>query len=125
MTKVLVVDDAEVIRDQLTIILKDAGFTVMQAIDGLDGIEVAEKENDIDLLISDFNMPGMDGISMCKKIREIERYQDLTIFMLTTESSTDLKAKGKEAGVMAWITKPFKPEKLVNTINKVIQKKKT
>ena len=119
MAKILVVDDSEMLRSQLKKVLSDAGHQVVEAVDGLNGIEVLEANRDVKLILCDVNMPRMDGISMCQKIHADAALGKIPIFMLTTESNPDMKAKGKEAGVIAWITKPFVEDKLIAAVNKV------
>ena len=98
MVKVLIVDDAFAQREQLKNIITDRGYEVLEACDGQEGFELAIKnKNDIALIICDFNMPVMDGISMCKKIKE-ENILNVPIFMITTESSLELKELGKSVG---------------------------
>ncbi len=103
-------------------ILRDAGHDVVEAADGKEGIEQAQKHRDIKLLISDFNMPHVDGIQMTKAIRSEDPHKNLAVLMLTTESSNTLRTMGKEAGIIAWVTKPYEEEKLANVIAKVLQK---
>ena len=122
MSKILIVDDSDTLRTQLHDLLVEAGHQVVQGRDGADGLAVAQSTQGIELLISDYNMPEMDGVTMCSKIRLIDAYKSLPMFMLTTESSTELKAQGKQVGVMAWVVKPFNPEKLLLVINKVLVK---
>jgi two-component system, chemotaxis family, chemotaxis protein CheY len=85
----------------------------------VNGLDVLSKNSDVALIICDVNMPNMDGITMCQKVHENPQTNKIPIFMLTTEASPEMKAKGKEAGVIAWITKPFVPDKLLAAINKV------
>lgn len=120
MAKILIVDDSETLRLELKSVLTECSHEVVEAESGTDGLEKANSNQDINLLISDFNMPGMDGISMCKKIKEMACFEKLPILMLTTESTKELKALGKEAGVMAWIVKPFNGDKLKAVLGKVL-----
>ena len=118
--KILIVDDSETIRSQLRTLLEEDGYTILEAEDGSIGLDIASNTPDISLIICDFNMPEMDGITMSQKVKEIEHFADLPIFMLTTESTEELKKVGKEAGIMAWIVKPYEPNKLKAIIKKVL-----
>ena len=122
MAKILIVDDSDTLRIQLRSVLEECGHEVVEGINGLDGLAKAKESPGINLLISDFNMPELDGISMCRRIKEQNLLENIPIFMLTTETSSELKALGKDAGVMAWIVKPFKPEKLKAVVQKVLDR---
>lgn len=122
MAKILVVDDSKSLRLQIKSVLESAGHTVLQGQDGFDGYAVAEENQNIDLIISDYAMPGTNGIDMVSRIRQFERYQNIPIAMLTTESSDELKAQGKKAGVFVWFIKPFNEEHFAESIDLVIQK---
>ena len=116
----LVVDDSETLRIALTGLLEEGGLKVLQAENGAQGVEVWQAENaNINLVITDYNMPEMDGITMVRKIRSLPNGADVVVFMLTTESSPDLKTLGKEVGVKAWITKPYNGEKVLLAIKKL------
>ena len=119
--KILIVDDSETIRSQLRTLLEEEGYQIIEAEDGTIGLELASSNEDIQLIICDFNMPEMDGITMTKKVKEIKHFKDLPIFMLTTESTVELKKLGKEAGIMAWIVKPYEPNKLRIIIKKILR----
>ncbi len=123
MANILIVDDSDTLRMQLKDILTNKGHQVIEAVDGNEGLKKARDEQHLDLIISDYNMPEMDGITMCGKIHELEQHAKVPIFMLTTESSSELKKMGKEVGVMAWIVKPFVSEKLIMVIEKVLSRK--
>ncbi len=99
--------------------LKSAGHEVEQAEDGVEAYTKAVADQ-FDLILSDVNMPNMNGIELTKKLRETEQYKFTPIILLTTESGSDMKMQGKEAGATGWIVKPFNPEKLLSTIQKVI-----
>lgn len=122
MAKILIVDDSTTLRDQLKECISNAGHTVLEGHDGKNGLEIAEAETDIALIISDYNMPVLDGIGMITRIKEIDRYAKTPIFMLTTESTKELMKEGKKAGVMAWIVKPFDEEEIIEVINHVLKK---
>ncbi len=122
MAKILIVDDSEAIRIQLRKDLESRGHVILEGVDGLDGLALLQRSEGIELIICDVNMPKMDGISMVAKISKETKYADIKIFMLTTEGSADMKTRGKEAGVKAWITKPYNADKLLMAIEKVCQK---
>mgnify|MGYP000455462560 CR=1 FL=1 len=119
MSKILVVDDSNSIRDMVCFTLKSAGYDTVEAIDGQDGLSKA-KTNSVDLVISDVNMPNMDGIDLCGELRKLATYKFTPILMLTTESSVDMKMRGKSAGATGWLVKPFNPDKLLATIKRVL-----
>ena len=122
MIKILLVDDSESVRNPLRRELEAAGFAVVEAEDGVKGLEALEANQDTNIVISDVNMPEMDGITMCTRISEIEAYKNIHLFVLTTEFDPELKAKGKAAGVKLWVTKPVKSQKLIGVIKKVMAK---
>jgi two-component system chemotaxis response regulator CheY len=118
--KILVVDDSESIRALLSMILENAGFEVARAIDGKDALDVLETQS-FHLIITDLNMPRMDGISLVKEIRIMQTHNRIPIIMLTTESQTSFKEEARAAGATGWITKPFAPDSLLTVVNKVIR----
>jgi two-component system chemotaxis response regulator CheY len=120
MTKILVVDDSNSIRDMVSFTLKSAGFETIEAKDGVEGLSKANAAN-YDLVISDINMPNMDGITLCIELRKLPSFKFTPILMLTTESSTEMKMRGKAAGATGWLVKPFNPEKLLATIKRVVR----
>jgi two-component system chemotaxis response regulator CheY len=120
MTKVLVVDDSNSIRDMVSFTLKSAGYETVEAKDGQDGLNKAQIAT-FDLVISDVNMPNMDGIELCQELRKLPSFKFTPILMLTTESSGDMKTRGKAAGATGWLVKPFNPEKLLATIKRVVR----
>jgi two-component system chemotaxis response regulator CheY len=107
-------------RDMVRIALTGAGFDVTQAADGHEALDIARK-NSFDLVLSDVNMPRMDGISLIRALRAEHSYKHTPILMLTTESSMDRKREGKEAGATGWIVKPFDPDQLVATMKRVLR----
>ncbi len=117
--KILVVDDAMTVRNLAKFALGKAGFTIVEAEDGVIGLEKAKAEKP-DLVISDLNMPNMNGLEMCRAIKGDDALKDTPIFMLTTEASADVAKEGKEIGIMAWIVKPFAPDKLLAAVKKVL-----
>lgn len=116
---ILAVDDSPSIRQMLSFTLKSAGYTVIEAIDGQEGLEKI-KANSIDLIITDQNMPRMDGLTLIKETRQLDNYSKTPILMLTTESSAEMKSQGKAAGATGWLVKPFDPKKLIEVANKVL-----
>jgi two-component system, chemotaxis family, chemotaxis protein CheY len=116
---ILVVDDAMTVRNLAKFALSKGGFTILEAEDGVQGLKKLS-ENEVDLVISDLNMPNMNGLDMCRSIKSQDKYKALPIFMLTTEASQEVAMQGKEIGIMAWIVKPFVPEKLLAAAQKVI-----
>ncbi|RZA24773.1 MAG: response regulator [Proteobacteria bacterium] len=120
MAKILIVDDSETLRIQLREALEEAGHSVVEGVDGADGLRVAGEHADINMIITDFNMPQMDGVTMAAKIREKPHFQTTPILMLTTEATPDIKAAGKSAGILAWIVKPLVPSKVLPAIEKVL-----
>ncbi len=124
MATIVVVDDSSVIRVQLKQTLEAAGYKVEEAENGEDGLAKVLALKNPDLVITDYNMPGLDGIQMLTKIKASLGGVPFPVFMLTTETSANLKAAGKEVGVMAWINKPFTADKLLGAITKVLEMKK-
>jgi two-component system, chemotaxis family, chemotaxis protein CheY len=120
MAKILAVDDSASMRQMVAFTLKGAGHTVFEAVDGMDALVVAKKQSGFDLVISDVNMPNMDGITLIRELRAIPDFKFTPILMLTTESGTDKKSEGKAAGATGWIVKPFNPDQLLATISKVL-----
>ena len=116
---ILAVDDSASIRQMVCFTLKAAGYDVTEAVDGMDGLEKA-KSKGYNLVLTDQNMPRMDGITLIKNLRSLPQYRVTPTLMLTTESSDAMKAKGKEAGATGWLVKPFDPAKLVELVKKVI-----
>ena len=115
---ILIVDDSVSMRQMTSIILKNAGYAVEQAADGEEGL--SKVTDDISLIITDYNMPGMNGIELIKKIRAGSTNKAVPILMLTTESEESKKNEGKNAGATGWLTKPFDKEKLLATIRKIM-----
>jgi two-component system chemotaxis response regulator CheY len=99
--------------------LTQAGFSVLEASDGQEALDLARTKG-ADLVITDVNMPRMDGITLVQELRQLGSYRFTPILVLTTESTPEMKAKGKAAGATGWIVKPFSPEKLLETVNKVL-----
>jgi len=117
---VLVVDDSETVRQVLQLTLNNAGFDVIEAEDGDDALAKLASAPAVDMLITDLNMPNMDGLELIRKIREDSKHRFTPIVMLTTESSEEKKKAGREAGASGWIVKPFKPEQLLKVVKMVL-----
>ena len=115
----LAVDDSPSIRQLVTFVLKSAGCSVDEAHDGTHGVTKAQA-GQYDLILTDQNMPGMDGLTLIRTLRATPKYQATPILMLTTESSDAMKAMGREAGATGWLVKPFDPGKLLEVVKKVI-----
>lgn len=116
---IMTVDDSASIRMMVKFTLKDLGYEIIEAANGSDALSKIDK-HPISMLITDINMPEMDGISLVKKVRELPAYKFIPIIVLTTESQDDKKREGKAAGATGWIVKPFKPEQLVAVVKKVM-----
>ncbi len=120
--RILTVDDSRTMRDMLKLALEDAGFEVVQAEDGVHGLEVladAFPETAPDVIITDINMPRMDGFGFIEGVRTDERMRGVPVLVLTTESDPTKKTRAREAGATGWIVKPFNPAKLVEAIRRV------
>lgn len=119
MASILAVDDSASMRQMVTFTLKGAGYDVTEAADGVEALNIA-KANKFNLVLTDVNMPNMDGITLTKELRALPDYKFIPILTLTTESSSDKKMAGKSAGATGWIVKPFNPDQLLATIKKVL-----
>ena len=116
---ILTVDDSASMRQMVSFTLKRAGYTVVEAADGVEALNYA-RTSAVDLVLTDVNMPNMDGISLVRELRQLQAYKFVPMLMLTTESGQDKKSLGKAAGATGWLVKPFNPEKLLATIEKVL-----
>ena len=120
MSKViLTVDDSRTMRDMLNLALVDAGFRVTQAVDGMHGLEVLRANEMPHVIVTDINMPKLDGFGFIEAIRKDARYRAIPILVLTTESDAAKKNRARQAGATGWIVKPFDPVKLVQAIRRV------
>lgn len=116
---ILTIDDSVSIRQMVAFTLKSAGYTVVEAADGDEGLTKAKREK-FDLVLTDQNMPKIDGLTVIKTLRGTTEYSRTPILMLTTESSDSMKAQGRAAGATGWLVKPFDPAKLLEVVKKVI-----
>ncbi len=116
---ILAVDDSTSMRQMVAFTLKGAGFKVEEAADGQQALNIA-KTKSFDLVLSDVNMPVMDGIELIRQLRTLPTYKFTPILMLTTEAGSEKKMAGKSAGATGWIVKPFNPDQLLNTVKRVL-----
>lgn len=116
--RILTIDDSKTMRDMLMLTLAEAGFDVIQAVDGQDGLDVLTKEQ-VDVIITDINMPRMDGYEVIRSLRKNPEFKSTPILVLTTESEAEKKNLAREAGATGWMVKPFDPDRLVATVRKV------
>jgi two-component system chemotaxis response regulator CheY len=119
MARILAVDDSAAMRQMVGITLTGAGHDVQQAADGAEALEIAERQT-FDLVITDVNMPKMDGITLVRELRNRAPYRYVPLLVLTTEATLERKQQGKAAGATGWLVKPFNPERLLATIAKVL-----
>ncbi len=116
---ILIVDDSASVRQVVAISLRGAGYEVIEGCDGKDALSKLKGQK-VHLIISDVNMPNMDGISLVKAVKQLPAYKFTPIVMLTTESQEAKKREGQEAGAKAWVVKPFKPEQLMAVVQKLV-----
>ena len=116
---ILAVDDSASIRKMVQFTLSGAGYNVVEAVDGQDGLERA-KSQQVNLVLTDQNTPRMDGLTLLRSLRSLPEYKGVPILVLTTESGEEMKAKGRAAGATGWLVKPFAPQGLVDVVKRVI-----
>lgn len=116
---ILAVDDSGSLRQMVVFSLNAAGYQVIEAVDGEDALNKAQTQV-VDLVLTDQNMPNMDGLTLIKSLRNLSSYQKVPILMLTTESSDEMKALGRAAGATGWLVKPFDPKRLLDVVQRVI-----
>ena len=121
MAKLLAVDDQKVMRELISGVLSQEGHEVILAEDGVDALNIA-REQVVDMVLTDINMPNMNGISLVSKLRRLDNYQKIPIIMLTTESSDFKKDKAKRMGADGWLQKPFDPKRLIKAVNSCLAK---
>ncbi|MBC7320422.1 response regulator [bacterium] len=119
MKSILIVDDAVSMRGLVAMTLRNAGYEVIEASDGKDALKKLETKR-VNLIITDLNMPNMDGITLIKTLKSMPTFKLIPIVMLTTESQAEKKLEGQKAGAKAWIVKPFKPDTLLDVVRKII-----
>ena len=119
MATILLVDDSASMREMVSFTLKGVGHEVSEAEDGVEALEFAKKTS-VDLVVTDVNMPNMDGITLTAELRKLDSYKFIPILILTTETGSVRKEQGKVAGATGWIEKPFDPDNLLGTINRVL-----
>ena len=116
---ILVADDSASMRQLISFTLQGAGFQVIEALDGKDALKKI-KENKIDMVISDLNMPNFDGMELLKYLRDNDSFKSIPVVMLTTESGLSTVLEAKNAGISGWILKPFEPKKLTDTVKNLL-----
>ena len=116
---ILIVDDSASVRQVVSISLRNAGYEVTEGVDGKDALSKLKGQK-VHLIISDVNMPNLDGIGFVKAVKQMPAYKFTPIVMLTTESKDEKKKEGQEAGAKAWIVKPFKPDQLLGVVQKLV-----
>lgn len=120
MKKILVIDDSSMIRSTVSKSATKAGYEVISAIHGQDGLDKLHNHEDISLILSDINMPIMNGMEMVSKIKDIEKFKYIPIVMLTTETKEELKEEAKKLGVKAWMVKPFNEKTFLKALMKIL-----
>lgn len=120
MRSILAVDDSASMRKMVVFTLTGAGFHVLEAVDGQDALEKSQ-HHAIDLVLTDQNMPGIDGLELTRRLRESPKFKTTPILILTTESSDQMKMAGRAAGATGWLVKPFDPTRLIEVIQKVMR----
>jgi two-component system, chemotaxis family, chemotaxis protein CheY len=116
---IMTVDDSSSVRQMVSLTLKGAGYEVVESVDGKDALNKLNAYT-VDMVLTDLNMPNMDGITLIEELRKLAQYKFTPIIMLTTESQGNRKLEGKQAGATGWIVKPFKPHQLLGVIKKVL-----
>ena len=116
---ILIVDDSDSLRQVVSIALSGVGYTVLEACDGKDGL-LKLGDNRVHLIISDVNMPNMNGIEFVKSVKQLSKYKFTPVVMLTTERQKHLLGESKKAGAIAWMEKPFRPDQMVEAVSKLI-----
>jgi two-component system chemotaxis response regulator CheY len=120
VTRILAVDDSPSMRQMVGVTLKSAGYEVLEACDGREALDIAKQQAPVDLVITDVNMPNMDGLTLVRELRMLPHYRGVPLLVLTTEASAEKKLEGKAAGATGWVVKPFSPDRLLATIARII-----
>jgi two-component system chemotaxis response regulator CheY len=121
MARILAVDDSASMRQMVGLTLKSAGHEVVSASDGDEALQFARDGAPVDLVITDVNMPNMDGIQLVRELRLLPQYKGVPLLVLTTDASLERKNEGRAAGATGWIVKPFNPDRLLETVTKVLR----
>jgi two-component system chemotaxis response regulator CheY len=121
MARIMAVDDSASMRQMVGLTLKSAGHDVISASDGDEALKLAKDGTTVDLVITDVNMPNMDGITLVRELRLLPQYKGIPLLVLTTDASAERKNEGRAAGATGWIVKPFNPDRLLETVNKVLR----
>jgi two-component system chemotaxis response regulator CheY len=116
---ILVVDDTRSMRKMVAAVLAGAGYEVLQAEDGVEALELAQSRQ-FDLVVTDHNMPRMDGVTLVRELRQLRQYDAVALIVLSTEVDPVLKQKGREAGATGWMVKPFDPQRMLDIVGKFI-----
>ena len=120
MKTIMAVDDSASLRQMVSVVLRGGGYEVIEAVDGMDGLSKI-KGREVHMVLSDINMPNLDGIELTRRLRAMPEYKFVPIVLLTTESHPEKKLEGKAAGATAWIVKPFNPDQLLAVVKKVMR----
>jgi len=121
MARILAVDDSKAIRDLVASVLTEAGHDVVSAADGVEALAAANRQ-DFDLVLSDINMPRMDGIELISELRKIKSMQYVPMIMITTENTNEKKLDARSSGASGWMAKPFTPTRLLNAVGKLLDR---
>jgi len=120
MKRVMTVDDSASLRQMVSVVLRGGGYQVIEAVDGVDALSKL-KGQELQLILTDINMPNMDGLEFTRRLRAMPDYRFVPVVLLTSESNADKKQQGKAAGATAWIVKPFNPDQLLAVVKKVVR----
>ena len=116
---ILVVDDTRSMRKMVAAVLQGAGYEVAEAGDGVEALELA-RERVYDLVVTDHNMPRMDGVTLVRELRSLPNYDPVALIVLSTEAGPELKQKGRDAGATGWMAKPFDPQRMLEIVGQFI-----
>lgn len=120
MKTIMTVDDSASLRQMVRLVLKNGGYEVVEAADGVEALALLKKQQ-VDMVLSDLNMPNMNGIDFTRELRQLPDYKFVPIVLLTSESHVNKKQEGKAAGATAWLVKPFNPDQLLTVVKKVMR----
>jgi two-component system, chemotaxis family, chemotaxis protein CheY len=120
MARILAVDDSPAMRQMVSVTLRSAGHVVVEARDGREALDIAKQPPAVDLVITDVNMPNMDGITLVRELRQLPHFRGVPLLVLTTEATEKKKMEGKAAGATGWIVKPFDPQRLLSAVARVV-----